>query len=108
MAKPPHVLVEWTDARNIMEQDLTLAECLAKATLAKRTSVGYLLLKDDERTVLACDYDPTQQHQDEDNFGNLTVIPSGWVTGVHRLRRESARRKKDAGTDGTGEAPKAG
>jgi len=107
MTKPPYVMVEWTDARNVLEQDLTLDEALAKAKLAHRTSVGYLLLKDAERTVLACDYDPAQPSQDEDNYGNLTVIPSGWVTAVHRLRRETARRKKATENDGTSKPPEA-
>lgn len=99
MAKPQHVVVEWVDARNILEQDLTYDEAIAKARLAHRTTVGYLLLKDDERTVLAGDYDPAQPSQDEDNYGNLTVIPTGWVKSVHKLRRETPRRKKDTGTD---------
>jgi hypothetical protein len=100
MIKPPvRVVVEWVDARNVLEQDLTHDEALARGKLAHRTTVGYLVHRDDERTLLSADYDPEQPGQDEPNYGNLTVIPTGWVRSMHYLDKRRPRPTKPKGTN---------
>lgn len=83
-AKPPaRVEVKWTDACNVNEQGLSLEDACARS-LASRCTVGWLLDKNDTRVVLAADYDPPEGESAAE-YGQLTLIPTGWVTGIHPL-----------------------
>jgi hypothetical protein len=55
--KPKLVEVEWTDARSVYDC-ISLKEAPARVQLVQRYTVGYLILKDRERVMVAGTYDP--------------------------------------------------
>lgn len=77
MAKPILVEIDWTDARDLNEA-CKLGDVAAFATLVHRTTSGFLVYVDEERVVLAHDWDPPEE------VGNFTIVPTGWVTKIKR------------------------
>ncbi len=83
--KPPLVEIEWIDARD-QNESFKLVDVAANVRLVHRTTSGYLVLEEAAeigplaRTILAHDWDAP------DEVGNFTVIPSGWVKKVRRIR----------------------
>lgn len=95
--KPPQVVVVWTDAIDRPgECRLDDGEIKEKAKLRYgRETGGFLVFKDDERVVLAHDYDPAEA-TDEDQrpeVGHFTVIPTGWVTKIRYIERGPQKAK---------------
>ena len=78
--KPKLVEVEWTDARSVYDC-ISLKEAPARVQLVQRYTVGYLILKDRERVMVAGTYDPRDEH-DEEGGADFTVIPRGWVKNI--------------------------
>lgn len=89
--KPPLVEVVWTDARSII--DCLRLSTARGASLIVRHSVGYLLLHDSDRVVIAGTFDPRDAHEDEDGVADVTVIPSGWVSTVTKVAAPRAPRQ---------------
>lgn len=85
--KPKQVEVEWIDAVDRTTLHGTLGAVLDKAKLVQRLTGGYLLKCDEFLTVLAHDYDPPEETDEEPEVGNITIIPSGWVIHVKHKGR---------------------
>ena len=86
--KPPLVEVEWIDATGYERLNGPLGEILEVARLAIRETSGLLLYQDDHRTILAHDYDKPLPDEHEHRFGNITVLPTGWVRKVRHIERK--------------------
>ena len=80
--KPPRVEVVWVDACGYDAVHGTRGHVLDHAKLVIRETVGYLLDKDETRVVLVHDYDAPSLPDDEPEFGNVTVIPTGWILKI--------------------------
>lgn len=85
--KPPQVEVEWFDAVGYDSVHGTLGHVLDRAKILLRRTVGYLVHQDEYRTILAHDYDAPTQQDEEPEYGNITVIPTGWVKKTRYLQR---------------------
>jgi hypothetical protein len=81
--KPKLVEIEWTDARSVYDC-FTLKDAPARCQLVERHTVGYIVLKDRERGLIAGTYDPHDEH-DEEGGCDWTVIPRGWVKKITEL-----------------------
>lgn len=90
--KPPLVEVVWTDARSII--DCLRLSTARGACLITRHSVGYLIMQDAERVVIAGTFDPHDAHEDEDGVADVTVIPAGWVSSIAPLSPPKTPRKR--------------
>lgn len=105
MRKPPLVEITWLDACDLNGQapwEPGGQEIGARFKLKERQTVGLLVYQAEDRTILAHDYDKAEP-TDEDQrplVGNLTVVPTGWVTKLRYIER---RPKPHAETS----APKA-
>ena len=86
--KPPLVEVEWVDATGYESLNGPLGEILEVARLAIRETNGLLLFQDAQRTILAHDYDKPLPDEHEHRFGNITVIPTGWVRKIRHIERK--------------------
>ncbi len=90
--KPALVECGWIDARDLNET-YALADIPERVKLIHRTTCGYLVYQDEERTVLAKDWDPGE---DPPEAGNFTAIPSGWIrTLVYKSRKPKAKKAAD-------------
>ena len=89
--KPQLVVVEWVDACDRVQLSGTLGAVLDRAKLMRRESSGYLLKTDEFLTVLARDYDPPENAEEEPEVGGITVIPTGWVIAIRAGRRKLPR-----------------
>lgn len=78
--KPVRVEVEWQDARSVYK-DFRLEKVAEKCQLVHRFTMGYLVVKDRERLVVANTYDPADEH-DTESAADFTVIPRGWVKNI--------------------------
>jgi len=86
--KPKIVEVEWSDARSVYEcMSLPLAIETVQPFEGRQT-VGYLIVKDRERIVVAGTYDKKDQH-DAEGGADFTVIPRGWVKRITELVPET-------------------
>lgn len=98
MKKPPLVEVTWTDAIDRpLECRLSEEEIKNKVHLRKnRQTRGLLVYNDAEKTVLAHDYDPPEEHDEDQRaeVGNFTVIPTGWVTHLRYVERGPRKVKQ--------------
>lgn len=104
MKKPPLVEIEWTDARSVYER-ITWAEIANRCKLAKQHTVGYLVDKNEERTIVAHTYDPCDGSEEPDGV-DITVIPTGWITKLTYKEKQRRPRTKHVqetptGTSGT-------
>ncbi len=106
--RPPDVVVVWIDATDrTMEcryDPENPTELKNRVHLRKgRETRGMLVYQDEEKTILAHDYDPPEENDDDrrPEVGNFTVIPTGWIECVrytrHRGPRGGAARRGDAG-----------
>ena len=93
--RPPQVIVTWLDAYSQSGLEGKLEAIVSKAELVQRETIGYLLRYDAELTVLAHDYNPSDGDED-DEFSNITVIPSGWVRSVKQGRKRLLPTVKDS------------
>jgi hypothetical protein len=92
---PLNCIVTWDDACNrqvdglhwngTIESAMKIAEA---APLYKgRQTAGFLVYINEEALWLAHDYD-----EEEDQVGNLTVVPLGWIAEVRTARRVLYKR----------------
>lgn len=90
--KPPVVIVEWIDARDIAESCPYEPDKIAAiATLVRRETSGFLVYQDKNRTVLAHDYDGDENPPE---VGNFTVLPTEWVNKIMYKSRKPREPKK--------------
>jgi hypothetical protein len=75
--KKPIVLVEWHDAR--LYPDMRDEKRIEECRMQLFASVGYLIRRDEVTTVLASEYN------DEGEFREITLIPSGSVLSIKEL-----------------------
>jgi hypothetical protein len=95
MAKPALVEVEWIDAIERDESCLLSEVATSRHTqLYRRHTSGYLVHHDDERFVLAREYDPPEPDDEQATMGKFCVIPAGWVKRVRYLTRKPRPAKK--------------
>ena len=100
--RPPDVVVVWTDAT-----DRTLecrydadnpSEIKNRVHLRKgRETRGMLVYQDNEKTILAHDYDPPEENDDDrrPEVGNFTVIPTGWIETIRHTRHRRRGSRDD-------------
>lgn len=75
--KPGLVLVKWYDARFYSATRKRAA--IADFRMALFESVGYLVSQDDATTVIA------SERNEENEYRDITLIPTGSVVSVRRL-----------------------
>ena len=94
--KPDRVEIEWLDARTVIEQ-VDMADIEKKAQLVRRTTLGYLVLKNRERLAVAGTFDPADD-LDTEGVADITVIPRAWVQTITRLTPDDTAQpeKEDA------------
>jgi len=73
----PIVVIEWRDAR--FYQGIRSADTVSECRMATFASVGYLISRDEVTTMLAA------EHNDEDEYRDITLIPSGSIVAVRGL-----------------------
>ena len=73
----PIVVVEWRDAR--FYQQMRSADSISECRMATFASVGYLVSRDEVTTTLAAEYN------DENEYRDITLIPSGSIVTIRRL-----------------------
>ena len=74
----PMVLVSWYDAKD-GESGWQSLESIKNEQLAVCHSIGWMIYKDKERTVIMSDY---SEFDEEKEGGRHIVIPSGWVKSI--------------------------
>ena len=103
MTKPALVEVEWIDAIERDESCLLSEVAASRYTkLYMRHTSGYLVHIDDERCVLAREYDPPEPDDEEPAVGKFCVIPAPWVKRMRYLTRKPKAKKGPP--DGTGKS----
>lgn len=93
--KPSLVAVEWIDATGYDNLNGPLGEILETAQLALRETTGLLLYQDDHRTILAhdCDKPLPGVGEHEHRYGNITVLPTGWIRKVRYVERKGKKQE---------------
>ena len=86
MKNTPMVCVTWYDAKD-GQTGWHSIEDIKKESLATCYSVGWLVRKTDERTVIMGDYSKVEN--DEDG-GRHIAIPTGWVKKIEYLKVDYA------------------
>ena len=86
LEKIPMVRVTWYDAKDGQTGWHSL-EDIRKEALATCYSVGWLVTRNDERTVIMGDY--SNEENDEDG-GRRIAIPTGWVKKIEYLKVDYA------------------
>jgi hypothetical protein len=91
--------VEWLDARDWQVDTLALDKIPSRVGLRLRHSKGWLVyagpdINGVEVTVLASTFDPPETDEDATEYGDFTVIPTGWVRSVkYRTRRPKIKKE---------------
>ena len=78
----PLVLVTWLDAKD-GSTGWHAIEDIAKERLATCHSIGWLMYKDDVRTVVMADY---SEFDGDKEGGRHIAIPTGWVRTITYLK----------------------
>ena len=82
--KYPMALVSWYDAKD-GNSGWHSIEDIQKEKLAICYSIGWLVLKNDDRTVVMADYSNEENAHDG---GRHIAIPSGWVKSITYLKHD--------------------
>ena len=82
------VLVSWHDAKD-GESGWHGIDDIKKEKLALCHSMGWMIYKDREKTIIMADY---SEFDDQKDGGRHIIIPSGWVKSIafldiHRMER---------------------
>lgn len=95
--KPQMVEVKWLDAETKYVQ-MSLKKARKKCVLSERLSLGYIVLKDRERLILAHTYDPADpaKSDSEERGADFTTIPRGWVVSITTLQPATEPEKEEA------------
>ena len=80
--KKPLVLITWYDAKDGQTGWHSL-EDIEKEKLAMCHSVGWLMFKDDKRTVVMADY---SEFEEDKEGGRHIAIPTSWVRTITYLK----------------------
>jgi len=75
------VMVFWKDACSSWNSNYYELEKIKDVETILRTSVGYLIYKDKDKTTIAGDY------RDDKTFGKLLTIPTSTIKKIVVLRR---------------------
>ena len=86
MKNTPMVCVTWYDAKD-GQTGWHSVEDIKKESLAICYSVGWLVCKTDDRTIIMGDYSKVEN--DEDG-GRHIAIPTGWVKKIEYLKVDYA------------------
>jgi hypothetical protein len=86
MKNTPMVCITWYDAKD-GQTGWHSVEDIKKESLATCYSVGWLVRKTDERTIIMSDY--SKVDNDEDG-GRHIAIPTGWVKKIEYLKVDYA------------------
>lgn len=89
MKKPVLVEIHWTDARSIYDR-ISWSDIIGRCKLAKQVTVGYLVDRDDERTIVAHTYDPCDGSEEPDGV-DITCIPTGWIDSLKTFSSDERR-----------------
>ena len=84
--KMPMVRITWMDAKD-GQSGWHSVEDIRKESLATCYSVGSMVTKDDERTVVMGDFSDEENNEDG---GRQIVIPSRWVRKIEYLNVDYA------------------
>lgn len=100
------VVIEWLDARDWGFDTLPLASIPTRVALRLRHSKGWLVYVGPdshgvEVHILAATFDPPEAEDDAPEYGDFTVIPSGWVQQVKYRTRKPRKPRQEAASDGT-------
>ena len=87
--KYPLVLVSWYDAKD-GHSGWHSIEDIQKEKLAICYSIGWLVLKNDERTVVMSDY---SNEENANDGGRHLVLPTGWVKSITYLQYEKEKKE---------------
>lgn len=98
--KPQQVVLTWVDACEHGSMSGPRGAVIEKAKLVTRETLGYLVYQDEHRTLLARNYDPPLQKDDEPEVDSIIVIPTGWVTGIRHINRSRKRGEHRAQESG--------
>ena len=82
--KYPMALASWYDAKD-GNSGWHSIEDIQKEKLAICYSIGWLVLKNDDRTVVMADYSNEENAHDG---GRHIAIPSGWVKSITYLKHD--------------------
>ena len=85
----PLVLVTWLDAKDGQTGWHSL-EDIGKESLALCYSVGWLLVRNNEKVVIMSDY---AECDDDKEGGRHIAIPNGWVKSITNLERKQNERQ---------------
>ena len=89
----PLVLVTWLDAKD-GQTGWHAIEDIAKERLATCHSVGWLMFKDDTRTVVMADY---SEFDGDKEGGRHIAIPRGWVRTKTYLKTDYKENENGLG-----------
>lgn len=89
----PLVRVEWLDATTKYEQ-MSFEEAIQKCKLEQRHTVGYLVLKDTERILLAHTIDFDGVDGKINGGTDFTSIPRHWATIITLLQDDGELGKE--------------
>ena len=89
----PLVLVTWLDAKD-GQSGWHVIEDIVKERLASCDSVGWLMFKDDTRTVVMADY---SEFDDDKEGGRHIAIPTGWVRTITYLKTDYKEKTNEHG-----------
>jgi len=96
--KPPLVEVFWTDACDI--RDSFTLEDAAKQELMERHNVGYLIVTNEKKTIIAHGFDPPEEVE------HVLIIPTGWIQKIRYVRKPRVKKENvDAQVEETKEPP---
>ncbi len=95
--RAPEVVIEWYDARSWNYDTLPRESVPQRVGLAVRLCKGWLVYEGPDLHgvpvhVLAATFDPPETPEDEPEYGDFIVIPTGWIRAV-RGRRSCSRRR---------------
>ena len=79
--RPEMVMVKWRDARFYPET--RSGERLNEVRMAVFESIGYLISRDATTTIIAA------EHNDEGDYRDVTLIPSGSIESIRKLSLSS-------------------
>ena len=71
------VLIEWHDAKFF--PGTYKEKAIQEHRMALFKSLGYLIARDNTTTILAA------EHNDQEEYRDITLIPSGSVISIHKL-----------------------
>ena len=85
----PMVVITWWDAKD-GESGWHSVKDIQKEKLATCYSMGWMVLRDEERVVIMADY---SNEENSNDGGRHIAIPSGWVKSITYLNKDYKETK---------------